>query len=76
MHLLTLIMTVRYLLWATAAKLLSCVQVAAETTKGNTSKAIELLRTYVDTFMTDRDAWAELADLYLEVDSPVPTPPL
>lgn len=44
-------------------------QVAAEKTKGNTGKAIDLLRTYVDTFMTDRDAWAELADLYLEVQA-------
>jgi len=44
-------------------------QVAAEKSKGNLSKAIELLRTYVDTFMTDREAWSELADLYLEVQA-------
>ena len=43
------------------------LQVAMEKTKGNTVKAIELLRTYLDTFMTDKDAWAELGDLYLEV---------
>lgn len=43
------------------------LQVAMEKTKGNTVKAIEVLRTYLDTFMTDKDAWAELGDLYLEV---------
>ena len=45
------------------------VQVAMEKTKGNLSKAIELLRTYVDTFMMDREAWEELAELYLQVCS-------
>ena len=38
-----------------------------EKTKGNLSKAIELLRAYVDTFMMDREAWEELAELYLQV---------
>ena len=43
------------------------MQVAMEKTKGNLSKAIELLRAYVDTFMMDREAWEELAELYLQV---------
>lgn len=42
-------------------------QVALEKTKGNIGKAIELLRSHVDTFMTDKDAWEELAELYLKV---------
>ena len=45
----------------------SAFQVAMEKSKGNTTHAIELLRQYLDTFMTDRDAWAELADLYIQV---------
>lgn len=45
------------------------MQVAIEKTKGNNVKAIELLKAYVDIFMTDRDAWSELGDLYLEVPS-------
>lgn len=45
-------------------------QVAIERTKGNLGKAIDLLRSYVDTFMTDREAWEELADLYVQVDTP------
>lgn len=44
-----------------------------EKSKGNTVKAIELLRTYLDTFMTDKDAWAELGDLYLEVSQKLET---
>lgn len=40
-----------------------------EKTKGDTGKAIELLRKYIDIFMTDTEAWAELADLYVQVDS-------
>ncbi len=43
------------------------LQVAMEKSRGSTVKAIELLRTYLDTFMTDKEAWIELADLYLEV---------
>jgi Tetratricopeptide repeat len=43
------------------------LQVALEKTKGDTAKAIELLRKYVDIFMTDSEAWAELADLYAQV---------
>ena len=43
------------------------VQIAIEKTKGNLVKAIELLKTYVDTFMTDKEAWSELGDLYLQV---------
>ncbi len=42
-------------------------QVALEKTKGNLSGAIEMLRKYVETFQTDREAWEELGHLYLEV---------
>ncbi|CAK0782567.1 hypothetical protein CVIRNUC_005779 [Coccomyxa viridis] len=41
-------------------------QVALEKTKGNLSGAIEMLRKYVETFQTDREAWEELGHLYLE----------
>eukprot|EP00884_Botryococcus_braunii_P012080 jgi/Botrbrau1/20873/Bobra.0135s0008.1 len=41
-------------------------QVALEKTRGDIPKAIELLRKYVDVFMTDTEAWAELADLYVQ----------
>ena len=43
------------------------VQIACEKTRGNTSRALELLQKYVDTFMTDREAWEELGDMYLQV---------
>ena len=42
-------------------------QVALEKTKGNLSGAIEMLRKYVETFQTDKEAWEELGHLYLEV---------
>lgn len=42
-------------------------QVALEKTKGNLAGAIEVLRTYVETFQTDKEAWEELGCLYLEV---------
>ena len=42
-------------------------QVALEKTKGNLAGAIEALRKYVETFQTDREAWEELGQLYLEV---------
>lgn len=41
-------------------------QVALEKTKGNTAAAIDALRKYIDIFQTDREAWEELADLYLQ----------
>lgn len=49
---------------------------ALEKTKGDTAKAIELLRKYIDIFMTDTEAWAELSDLYVQVDSFSTTGPL
>lgn len=42
-------------------------QVALEKTKGNLAGAIETLRKYVDIFQTDKEAWEELGQLYLEV---------
>ncbi len=42
-------------------------QVAMERAKGNTVGAIGLLQKYVDTNQMDKDAWEELADLYLQV---------
>lgn len=41
-------------------------QVALEKSKGNTAAAIELLRKYVDVFQTDKEAWEELGELYLQ----------
>jgi len=41
-------------------------QVALEKTKGNNAGAIETLRKYVDIFQTDREAWEELGELYLQ----------
>ncbi len=41
-------------------------QVALEKSKGNIAGAIELLRKYVDVFQTDREAWEELGELYLQ----------
>lgn len=38
-----------------------------ERAKGNTVGAIGLLQKYVDTNQMDKDAWEELADLYLQV---------
>lgn len=41
-------------------------QVALEKSKGNIAAAMELLRKYVDVFQTDREAWEELGELYLQ----------
>jgi Flp pilus assembly protein TadD len=49
------------------SQMLSKRQVALEKTKGNLAGAIEVLRKYVETFQTDREAWEELGQLYLEV---------
>jgi hypothetical protein len=43
------------------------LQVAVEKSRGNTSGAIESLRKYLDTYQNDKEAWEELAELYLEV---------
>eukprot|EP00877_Chromochloris_zofingiensis_P004184 jgi/Chrzof1/13767/Cz08g11130.t1 len=40
--------------------------VALQKTKGHTLGAIDSLRWYLDTFMNDKEAWEELAELYLE----------
>ncbi len=40
-----------------------------ERAKGNTAGAISLLQKYLDTNQMDKDAWEELADLYLQVQS-------
>lgn len=41
-------------------------KVAVERARGNTHRAIEALNEYLDSFMSDVDAWAELGDLYIE----------
>lgn len=41
-------------------------RVALEKSKGNIAGAIEALRKYVDIFQTDREAWEELGELYLQ----------
>lgn len=54
-------------------------QVAVEKSKGSLSSAIELLRKYLDTYMTDKTAWEELGALYLQVYNTIyslPTYPL
>ena len=40
---------------------------AFEKTAGNLPAAIDLLRSYVDLYMTDKEAWEELAELYTQV---------
>ncbi|PNH06369.1 ER membrane protein complex subunit 2 [Tetrabaena socialis] len=42
-------------------------RVALERTRGNTTAAIDALRKYLEVFANDKDAWEELAELYLEV---------
>ena len=42
-------------------------QVALEKSRDNLSAAIEALRKYVDMYQTDREAWEELGELYLQV---------
>jgi hypothetical protein len=42
-------------------------KVAAARTRGDLPAAVDCLRTYVDYWMNDRDAWEELTELYLEV---------
>lgn len=41
--------------------------VALEKSRGNAGAAIEALRRYVDVYQTDREAWEELGELYLQV---------
>ncbi len=43
------------------------LKVAVEKTRGNTQAAAEALKKYLDVFSGDRDAWEELAELYIEV---------
>lgn len=38
-----------------------------ERAKGNIAGAISLLQKYLDTNQMDKDAWEELADMYLQV---------
>lgn len=46
---------------------LTTSQIALQKTLGNTQGAIDLLKKYLDIFLTDREAWEELAELYLQV---------
>lgn len=55
------------LLLLPAPPLLLLLQVALERETGNLSEAIDVLVTYVDHYMNDREAWEELAECYLEV---------
>lgn len=41
--------------------------VAAAHTRGDLPAAVEYLKTYLDYWMNDREAWEELAELYLEM---------
>jgi tetratricopeptide (TPR) repeat protein len=41
-------------------------KVALEKTQDNLAGAIDALRKYIDIFQTDREAWEELGDLYLQ----------
>jgi len=41
--------------------------VAAARTKGDLPGAVEYLKTYLEYWMNDKEAWDELAELYLEV---------
>lgn len=41
-------------------------QAALERSRGDTPKAIDLLRKHVDTYCVDAEAWEELSELYLE----------
>lgn len=43
------------------------VQIAINKTKGDLAGAAQALRTYLDSFSSDKDAWEELADIYTEV---------
>lgn len=45
-----------------------------ERAKGNIAGAISLLQKYLDTNQMDKDAWEELADLYLQVCQVFPVP--
>ncbi|KAK9830829.1 hypothetical protein WJX74_009133 [Apatococcus lobatus] len=47
-------------------ELLEKRKIAMERAKGNTASAISLLQKYLDTNQMDKDAWEELADLYLQ----------
>lgn len=48
------------------------LQVAVERSRGNTTAAIDSLRKYLDNYQNDKEAWEELADLYLEVSGSGP----
>mmetsp|Transcript_47946 Transcript_47946/g.91660 ORF Transcript_47946/g.91660 Transcript_47946/m.91660 type:complete len:299 (+) Transcript_47946:123-1019(+) len=41
-------------------------KVAMERSQGNLKAAVELLNQYLATYMADTEAWAELADIYIE----------
>ena len=43
------------------------VQVALAKASGKPGAAIDLLRRHVDVYMTDREAWEELAESYVQV---------
>lgn len=43
------------------------MQVALERSRGNLLSAIDVLKKYVDVFSNDKEAWEELAEMYLEV---------
>ncbi|MEW5300729.1 MAG: hypothetical protein WDW36_003639 [Sanguina aurantia] len=44
--------------------------VALERSRGNLLSAIDVLKKYVDVFSNDKEAWEELAEMYLEVNLP------
>lgn len=44
-----------------------CLQVALCKTRGKLNDAVEGLKTYLQHWSNDREAWEELGDLYLEV---------
>jgi hypothetical protein len=49
------------------AHLWAALQVALCKTRGKLNEAVEGLRSYLEHWSNDREAWEELGDLYLEV---------
>lgn len=55
-------------LWLTSDQPIIKRRITFTKSLGRVGEAIALLVAYLDTYYTDADAWAELGDLYLEID--------